>query len=114
MYPRYTYVPTSPLLSAEKQSKASKQADKQTNKANKQTNKKVPPTLLLHYTTLHYLLSHVQLQFQLQLYFNDSGLAVHTYAWYVYVHAYVCAYVEEELCHSEKWLADILHTYLIP
>lgn len=20
--------------------------------------------------------------------------------------------VEEELCHSEKWLADILHTYL--
>lgn len=52
-----------------------KPAKKQTIKASKQ----VPPTLLPSTLLLHYLLSHVQLLLQLQLYSNDSGLAVHAY-----------------------------------
>lgn len=73
-----------------KEAKQSKQAKKQRSKQLKQASKQtIKASTFYSYLLPYYLLSHVQLQLQLQLYPNDSGLAVHTYAWYVYVHAYV-------------------------
>lgn len=114
------YLPTSP---ARKEAKQTIEANKyqlhifrplrkEANKANKQSKqlkqaKQVPPTYYLTATP-----SHVQLLLQLQLYSNDSSLAVHTYVC-VCIRTCVCGGGWAVwLCHSEKWLADILHTYL--